>query len=95
LLQCEIDDREVVGGGVGARVAGTQHAAQPLGAVVQVGQQRVKPTAALEGPGRAVLRGVRVTSVASMSIMIRVGAAPVFQAFARARARASRSASSS
>jgi hypothetical protein len=58
LLEREFDDLDVVGDGVGARVAGPQHARQRLRALVEVGQQRMKAEAALEGAGGAVFVGV-------------------------------------
>jgi hypothetical protein len=62
LGQGQIDRLDVVGGGVGAGITRPQDPAQRLpGAVtaVQVGQQRVEAEAALVGPGRALLVGVR------------------------------------
>jgi hypothetical protein len=63
LRQGQLDDVDVVSGGVGAGIARPQDPAQGLaGAVtaVQVGQQRVEAKAALVGPGRALLVGMGV-----------------------------------
>jgi hypothetical protein len=59
LLERQADDVDVVGRGVGAGVARAQHAGQRLAGLIQIGQQRVKPEAALERARRAVLVGVR------------------------------------
>jgi hypothetical protein len=62
LRQGEVDHVDVVGDGVGAGVAGPQDAGQRLAgavAAVQAAHQRVEPEAALVGPGRALLVGVR------------------------------------
>ena len=62
LRQGEVDHLDVVGDGVGAGVAGPQDAGQRLAgavAAVQAAPQRVEPEAALVGPGRALLVGVR------------------------------------
>jgi hypothetical protein len=59
----QVDDLDVVGGGVGAGVTRPQDAGQGFaGAIlaVQVGQQRVEPEAALVGPGRTLLWRVRL-----------------------------------
>jgi hypothetical protein len=95
LFEGQLDDLEVIGGGVGARVARAQHAGQRLARLVEVGQQRVKPKAAAKGAAAPSFSECAVINVASMSMMICPGAAPAFQAFSRARARAARSASSS
>ncbi|MEN3281399.1 MAG: hypothetical protein V7607_2539 [Solirubrobacteraceae bacterium] len=43
VLKREVNDLELLGGGVGARVALPQHARQRLARLVQIGQQRMKP----------------------------------------------------
>jgi hypothetical protein len=53
----QVDDLDVIVGGVGTGVAWPQAAGQRLagaGATVQVGQQRVEPEATLVVPGRAL-----------------------------------------
>jgi hypothetical protein len=63
LGQRQVDDLDVISGGVGAGIAWPQDPAQGLagaGAAVQIGQQRVEPVAALVGPGRSLLWGMGV-----------------------------------
>ena len=85
-------DGDLIGGGVRAGVAGPQLAAQRLAGLVRVGQHRVKPVAALERAGRALLLGMAPISVASRSIVSRAGAPASSHDRARARARARRAA---
>jgi hypothetical protein len=59
----QVEDLDVVGGGVGTGVARPQAAGQGLAgavAAVQVAHQRVEAEAVLVGPGRALLVGVGV-----------------------------------
>jgi hypothetical protein len=63
LRQGQVDQLDVVGGGVGTGVAWPQDPSQGLAgavAVVQEGDQRVEPEATLVGPGRALLWGVGI-----------------------------------
>ena len=57
LLQGQLQDLEVIGGGVGPGVAGAQQARQRLAGLIQVAEQRVKAEAALVVPRRALLLG--------------------------------------
>ena len=91
----QIQHRHVVGGGVRAGVARPQQAAERLARLIGVGQQRVKPVAALVVAGRLLLLECAVISVASTSIVNRSGAPCSSQNRSRARACAARSASSS
>jgi hypothetical protein len=63
----------VIGGGVGAGIAGAQHAGQRLARSIEIGQQRVKPEPALERPRRPSFSLCAVINVASMSITTRSG----------------------
>jgi len=58
LLERRLGDVDLVGGGIRAGVARAQLCAQRLARLVEVGEQRVKAKAALEGPGGALLVGV-------------------------------------
>ena len=88
-------DRDLIGGGVGAGVAGPQHAGQRLAGLVAVGQQRVKAEAALEVAGRALLLGMRWRSASrrgrSSAARARRPASRRARAPGRARARSASS----
>jgi len=58
LLQSLLGDGDLVGGGVRARVAGSQLTGQRLAGLIRVGEQRVKAIAALERARRPVLLGM-------------------------------------
>jgi len=54
-----LEHRDVVGGGVGAGIAGAQHAGERLAARGLEAEQRMEAEAALVGAGGALLLGVR------------------------------------
>ena len=59
LLERQLQNREVIGGGVGAGVAGTKQPGERLAGLVEVAEQGVKAKGALVGAGGALLLGVR------------------------------------
>ncbi len=58
LLEGQLQDLEVIGGGVGAGVAGTKQAGQCLAGLIEVAEQRVEAEAALVVAGGVLLLGV-------------------------------------
>jgi hypothetical protein len=94
LLEGQLQNLEVIGGGIGTGVAGTQDPSQGLTGLREVTEQRKEAEAALVGAGGALLLGVGAEEGGVDIEINSFGRAPASQARFRALERAARSASS-